>query len=360
MLTYELLHKDRIVARIDTSGRCEVLEEPFMPYGLVLEDTNHDLDLMVNNLVNFHAWCASRVLTLERRYAKELLNSIGMLQAVTDRERAQIALSYRCLSLTDVFWVREQGEELSFGDVNLYENHLSNAFVEVSLRGKQMSASNMELARDLSTSGCFPKAWVRENEGFSLYKDGDVQAVENELLASRILRCFELRQVLYERGCFDGQSVSVSRIFTGPDYGICTWEQFQIYAVNHDIDPWVFCLALDPVNYYRMNVVDYLIGNTDRHWGNWGFLIDNTTNWPVSLHPLMDFNQSFHRYDSLDGSNALTVPKRGMSQREAAVEGAREAGPGRNVQVPEKLFDGRTQQYEMFCRRLEIVENAVV
>ena len=34
-------------------------------------------------------------------YAKEILNSIGASQSVTDRERAQIALSYHCLPLLD-------------------------------------------------------------------------------------------------------------------------------------------------------------------------------------------------------------------------------------------------------------------
>ena len=33
---------------------------------------------------------------------------------------------------------------------------------------------------------------------------------------------------------------------------------------------------------------------TDSHWKNWGLLVDNSTNRPVSLHPLMDFNQAFH------------------------------------------------------------------
>ena len=352
-MIYQIMHMDRIAARIDSSGRCEVTAPDFMPYGLVLENTNHDIDLMVNNLVNFHAWCASRVLTLDRRFAKEILNSIGMPQAMTDKERAQIALSYRCLSLTDVFWIRVQGEEIPFSDINLYENHLSNAFVEVSLRGKQMSPTNMELARDLSTSGFFPKAWVRTEDGFVLYKDGDREAVENELLTSRILRCFDLRQVLYEEGTFDDQSVSVSRIFTGIEYGICTWEQFQIYAVNHEIDPWKFVLKLDPTGYYRMNIADYLIGNTDRHWGNWGFLIDNRTNRPVSLHPLMDFNQAFHRYDSLDGANCLTLPDRKVSQREAAKEAAMEAGTGQISKIPEELFENRKDLYQMLCRRLE-------
>ena len=72
---------------------------------IYLEDTaeNDDLDIRMDNLTNFYYWCATRVLTLDRVYAKEILNSIGALQAQTDRDRAKIALSYHCLSLTDYF-----------------------------------------------------------------------------------------------------------------------------------------------------------------------------------------------------------------------------------------------------------------
>lgn len=37
-------------------------------------------------------WCSSRLFPLDRKYAKEILNSIGQKQAVTDKERAQIAM----------------------------------------------------------------------------------------------------------------------------------------------------------------------------------------------------------------------------------------------------------------------------
>ena len=95
-----------------------------------------------------------------------------MQQAVTDRERARIALSYRCVSLTDVFWVRNQKERVTFAQVNLYDNHLSNTFMDIALRGKQYTVNNEQLAKDLATNGCFPKAWQRVEGGFRLLKDG--------------------------------------------------------------------------------------------------------------------------------------------------------------------------------------------
>ena len=89
---YEIMHQDRRVARIDKTGHCKIYFKSFMPYNLYFEE-EEDIDTLVNNITNFYYWCSTRVLTLDRVYAKEILNSIGMLQAVTDRERAKIALT---------------------------------------------------------------------------------------------------------------------------------------------------------------------------------------------------------------------------------------------------------------------------
>ena len=159
------MHGDRCVAKIDKSGRCKIYFKTFMPYNLYLEEKT-DIDTLVNNVTNFNYWCATRVLTLDRQYAKEILNSIGVAQAITDKDRAKIALTYRCASLTDIFWVRHHKEKVTFADINLYENHLDKVFVDISLKGKQYSVQNEYLARDLSTNGCFPKAWRRSSDGF--------------------------------------------------------------------------------------------------------------------------------------------------------------------------------------------------
>lgn len=74
---YELMHGEKKVARIDTQGRCEIYEESFLPYNLYLEETEEEIDTLVNNVTNFYYWCAGRMLTLDRKYAKEILNSIG-------------------------------------------------------------------------------------------------------------------------------------------------------------------------------------------------------------------------------------------------------------------------------------------
>ena len=106
IVNYEIMHMEKVVAKFSANGK-------FMPYDLYLdEDDEDDIDVLINNIMNFNHWCASRVLSLDRKYAKELLNSIGVSQATTDLERAKISLLYHCVSLTDVYWVRQYGEEI--------------------------------------------------------------------------------------------------------------------------------------------------------------------------------------------------------------------------------------------------------
>ena len=280
------------------------------------------------------------------------MNSIGVTQAVTDKDRAKILLSYYCVSLTDLFWIRRQGEKITFKELNLYDNPLNEAIVELSLKGRQMTVTNQELAPDLSTKGCFPKAWIREKDGFRLLKDGDRSAVQKELLASQVCQCFDIPQVIYKEYLYNGEIVTESNIISSKEYSMVSKMAFDIYACNHDLNTIDVCIELDPINYYGMNILDYLTGNTDRHPENWGFKIDNRTNQYISLYPIMDFNQCYLSYDQLNGANCQTVFPRKMTQREAAIEAVEKIGLRQIHEMDMSKFGGMEQEAEMFQLRL--------
>ena len=353
VVVYEIMHMERVVAQFSSNGKSRICDAKFMPYDLYLEEEDEDdIDILVNNVINFNHWCASRVLSLDRKYAKELLNSIGASQATTDLERAKISLSYHCVSLTDVYWIRQCGEEISFAELNLYDHPLNDAIVELSLKGHQMTVTNHELAPDLSTKGCFPKAWIRGEAGFKLLKDGDEETVKREILASEICQCFDIRQVTYREHIYDGEIVSESDIITSKEYSMVSRMAFDIYACNHDLDTLNVCKEIDPITYYGMNILDYLTGNTDRHPENWGFLIDNRNNQYISLYPLMDFNQCFLSYDSLDGANCQTVLPEHLTQREAAIEAVKHIGLRQIREMDMSRFGNMKKEAEMFRLRL--------
>jgi hypothetical protein len=352
-IVYEIMHMEKTVAQISSIGQVVILDEVFMPYDLYLEQLeDNDIDIMLNNLNNFYHWCASRVLSLDRQYAKEILNSIGASQAVTDKDRARISLSYHCVSLTDVYWVKQQEETVTFAQLNLYDHSLNDAIVELSLKGRSMTVTNQELAPDLSTKGYFPKAWIRDKQGFRLLKDGGETAVKRELLASEICQCFDIPQVKYRRYLYQGEAVTESEIITSKDFSMVSKMAFDIYAINHDLDTLKECKKIDPVTYYGMNILDYLTGNTDRHPENWGFLIDNRNNRYISLYPIMDFNQTFLSYDTIEGANCQTVFPRKMSQREAAIEAVKAIGLRQIREMDMSKFEGMPKEAEMYQRRL--------
>ena len=370
MNNYAVMHLDRHVATIREDGSCTVYYPQFMPYNLYLENAD-DLSVRMSNLGNFHYWCATRLITMDRKFAKEILNSLGMKQAVTDRERAEIAISYHALCLTDVFWVRELREKISYAEINLYDHSLSDAFVDVSLRGRALTVQNAEMiakgdsAGDLATSGVAPKAWIRRDGKFWLLKDGDPAEVEAELAASRIARCFNVDQVLYEPREYGELPVSSSGLMTSKEESIVSAEYVDIYAANHGKTLEDIIRKQDLYGFHMMNIVDYLVGNTDRHWGNWGFRVNNADNRLGKLHPLMDFNRAFRAYDTLEGVRCLTV-KGNRTQLDAALEGVRRVGLNQVRDLPEDLPNlfrklntlTGTRLDRMFLQRLETLKQA--
>ena len=88
-----------------------------MPYDLYLEEEGSevDIDTRINNLDNFYHWCASRVLSLDRKYAKEILNSIGAVQG-SDGQRTCSYFSFLSLrfSYSDVFLGEKTGGRDNF------------------------------------------------------------------------------------------------------------------------------------------------------------------------------------------------------------------------------------------------------
>ena len=105
-----------------------------------------------------------------------------------------------------------------------------------------------------------------------------------------------------------------------------------------------------------MNIIDYLVGNTDRHWGNWGFTVDNRTNKFGKLYPLMDFNRAFCAYDTREGARSLTVP--GKSQMEAAIEAVNTIGLPMKATVQDEWFPDEATR-GMFRERLRALGECI-
>ena len=174
------------------------------------------------------------------------------------------------------------------------------------------------------------------------------------MLASKIADCFQIDHVAYIPDRFDDRNVSKSKLITSEELSIVSAEYIDIYCANHDLNMEKFVLQKDRYNFHMMNIIDYLTGNSDRHWGNWGFFVDNSNNSLLKLYPLMDFNKAFTSYDTIEGGKCQTVSQF-ISQKDAAIAAVKEVGLNQKSEINEKWFDNTTY-YEMFKNRLEILK----
>lgn len=71
-----------------------------------------------------------------------------------------------------------------------------------------------------------------------------------------------------------------------------------------------------------------------------------------------NFSKAFNSYDILDGVKCQTTPKT-MSQLEAAVEAVKAVGLNQIHEVKKEWF-GSEKQYNMFCRRLNVLNQNLI
>ena len=368
-----LMHGERHVATVHEDGSCTVYDPGYMPYNLQLEETDASGDPIVRklNLDRFYYWCATRPLTLERASAGDFLRSQGLEGAATDRERAEIVLCCHGLNLTDAFWLRAPGETESFAQCNLFEHPRARECVDVVLRDRGMIAKNTGLILGSDPSGLFsrqsaaPNLWLFRDGGYELLKGSSPREAAAELLASRIARRFEVDQVLYEPMGYQGRHVTRSSLVTTKEKSIVSAGDMKFFLVRTGQSLWELIRSHDEYGYHMMNIIDYLVGNTDRHVRNWGFWVRNGDHTPGKLFPLMDFNRSFLSYDTLEGGKCF--PNGGkMSQKDAAVRGVQTIGLKQIGRLPDNLpalfselnsLDGSRLDL-MFRARLDVLRQA--
>ena len=294
---YEIYYKDLLVFKIgeetenDKRGCVNIINDKYLPFDIYLEESN-DFDDRFNNAINFQSWCANRVLALDRTFAKEILNYYGLSQNITDASRAKIAITVRCMSLNDCYWLKRENEKITWEDVNLFQNSLENSILEVALLGKNFTITNNNfISPDISTDGKAAKAWLRKEDDFYLLKGDKADSVRREVEASQMLKKLGFANVIYEYDKFRDQIVSKCKCFTNDKINFTRAEWFSIWCINHDESIMDYILRYKEL-FDQMNLADYLIGNTDEHSQNWGFLYNNDRQI-LGLNPHMDFDHAF-------------------------------------------------------------------
>lgn len=225
-------------------------------------------------------WLKHRVVPKHRAYIEDLLARLGL----NAHDLRGIVRICRGLSLNDVFWVVEDGFSGRWKDYNLYENRFSDIVAAIAFTGVGPGISEAWTSSpELTTNGMLAKCWRRKVGGIELYKSGTTGALNagfepySEFYASQVAEAMGIDFVPYGLSMFKGRLCSTCPLFTSDKYGYLP--AGRILSREE---------ALKDPRFADIFLLDAVIFNTDRHMGNFGYLVDNDTNEIVGAAPVFD------------------------------------------------------------------------
>lgn len=285
-LTYTLINKETPLCDFVIEGEgelelCKIIKE-YAPLPFWCEPLS--------------TWVGNRSSAKHRSHVNKILEQCG-----GKTKSGFIALTH-CLSLTDTLWVKSSRESVTWAQVNLYENRFDEVISKLSFDGNGLFGIQMSTTSpELTTDGAYDKCWLNESDGIHLIKTGSEGARNTglepygEILASQVFEKICARSVKYAFRRFDGKVVSDCKLFTNQEYGYKPVSLFLKNGIKYGL-PETLEIYRDfgcEDDFRRMIVADCITLNCDRHFGNFGFLVNNKTFERTVLNPCFDFNMAF-------------------------------------------------------------------
>lgn len=261
------------------------------------------LDLNLSNEGLF-MWLKHRTIPKNRLYVQNFLSRCGLS---INRPMNIIRVS-KGLSLNDCYWVVEEGFDGNFERFNLYDNPISNILAYIAFTGYGSSVrSSLCSSPEFTTNGMLPKGWRRQNGIIKLFKGGTSGASNtgnepySEFYASQVAYSLGVNAINYNLSKWKGQLCSTCELFTSKEYSYLPVGRIVTSGGMTAVREYYESLGEDFVKALNdMLVLDAVICNTDRHYGNFGFLVDNKTNKIVLPAPLFDHGNSLFNFAGRD------------------------------------------------------------
>ena len=262
------------------------------------------LDLAEVSGSGIESWIKHRSIPKNRAYVDTLLSSLGLS---INRPLDLIRVS-KGLSLNDCYWLKQEGSSDSFGSVNLYDNRFSRILGQIAFTGYGSSnVSGLTSSPEFTTNGMLPKCWRRVDGKILLYKGGTMGASNtgnepySEFYAYQIGKIIGINVVPYRLSKWKNTLCSTCELFTSKDVSFVPVGRIVRSGGMQAVKAYYKELGTDfekALN--EMLIFDALIFNTDRHYGNFGFLVDSHTNRILAPAPLFDHGNSLLNFAGAD------------------------------------------------------------
>lgn len=249
-------------------------------------------------------WLKQRTIPKNRAYVNSFLSKCGLH---INRPMNIIRVS-KGLSLNDCYWVVEEGFNGTFEKYNLYDNRFSQLLALIAFTGYGSSVrTSLVSCPEFTTNGMLPKCWRRVNGTIRLYKGGTSGASNtgcepySEYYAAQIAEVMGINSVSYNLSKWKGELCSVCDLFTNKAYSYLPIGRMVTAGGMETVREYYQSLGkeyIDALN--AMLVFDAVVFNTDRHFGNFGFMVNNKTNKITASAPLFDHGNALFNYAGRD------------------------------------------------------------
>lgn len=329
------------------------------------------LDLAEVSERGIASWIKHRSIPKNRAYVDTLLSSLGLS---INRPLDIIRVS-KGLSLNDCYWLKQEGSRDSFDSVNLYDNRFSRVLGQIAFTGYGSSnVSGLTSSPEFTTNGMLPKCWRRIDGKILLYKGGTMGASNtgnepySEFYAYQIGKILGMNVVPYSLSKWKNTLCSTCELFTSKDVSFAPVGRIVRSGGMQAVREYYKKLGAEFEKALNdMLVFDALIFNTDRHYGNFGFLIDSHTNRIIAPAPLFDHGNSLFHFavgDALKSKESfLKYAKTQMPcVYDDYVAEAKKVLTHEQRNAVRKLLDfkfPRHSRYNLSKERLSLIEYAV-
>ena len=302
-MNYILKHFDRPLIKFHVT---EDSSEPEITILWIDEAYRYLLPLDMGEPTEKHIsrWLQRRTIPKNRAFVRTFLAKCGIS---ANRPMSIISVS-KGLSLNDSYWVVADGFEGTFDQYNLYENRFSQILAWIAFTGYgSRIRSSLASSPEFTTNGMLPKCWRRISGKIILFKGGTSGASNtgrepfSEFYASQIAEAMGIDAVSYGLSNWKGILCSTCELFTGKETAYVPIGRIITRGGMKAVADYYHSLGADFDKALRdMFVFDAVICNTDRHFGNFGLLVDSLSNQVIAPAPLFDHGNSLFNFAGED------------------------------------------------------------
>lgn len=297
-MRFVFMHKNNPVAELEINENTGYIEKIYDTFAAEHLPICVRFKKGITERADLNEWWMNRSIPASRSGIRNVLETLGI--------STPGALITRCygLSLSDQYWIKPVNMDISWNNVNFYDNPFSDEIGDV-LFGKPVSEKEISFfSPDITTNGNLKKRWKMIEESRCLIKGGSrpfQQQPFNEAIASAIMRRLGIPHIDYNVVWDENIPYSTCNDFINAETELVNaWEVMLTVKQPNDVSlyrHYVNCCEklgisniVDALN--QMITLDFIIANEDRHFNNFGLIRNAETLEWIGVAPIFDSGSS--------------------------------------------------------------------